>query len=262
MLQFSANLYRVVRSVASIETTRYYLNGVFVEPARHGVGVFLTATDGHRLLCVHDASGKADESAIIQLSDFALKACKGRNVVSIATGSEMARIHELPRWVDIENVEDLSRLPVLAQSGVESFVVTSTVYDEDYGVECQVTQRIRSNDTCRVDGTFPDYRRVIPYIGSTTPSQWSGGFNGVYVASFGKIAGELSTHFDTGKTGTFRILQDDPSSPALIRFGTANAFGVLMPMRLNVADVGVPQWFLAPPAPPPALAIEDMREAA
>lgn len=43
----------------SKEETRYYLNGVLIEPAPQG-GVFLVATDGHRLVCFHDPEGMTD----------------------------------------------------------------------------------------------------------------------------------------------------------------------------------------------------------
>lgn len=64
MLRFSVELYKAAMLAASTEETRYYLNGVFVEPCVYG-GVTLTATDGHVLVCIRDLDGSADESAIV-----------------------------------------------------------------------------------------------------------------------------------------------------------------------------------------------------
>lgn len=248
MLQFSANLYRIVQSVASNEETRYYLGGVFVEPAPRGhSGVVMTATDGHRLLHVYDAYGKADESAIVKLSDFALKACKGKNVVRIDTGSQVARVYEVPQHMTWDcMIEDTTSLTMLASCGVDPAVRIEKRYDADYGVECDVTVRGYSSDSCKIDGTFPAYRNVIPsYVSS--PSEWGGAFNGSYVAAFGKIAGELANHFNDSRSkaiGTLRLISPDPGSPALILFpSNTQAFGVLMPMRADTSSVRLPDWY-------------------
>ena len=44
---------------------RYYLNGVLVTPRAEG-GVYLVATDGHRLMAVIDESGSVDKERIIR----------------------------------------------------------------------------------------------------------------------------------------------------------------------------------------------------
>ena len=71
-----ASLFRVAAMFQSSEETRYYLNGVHIEP-HHDEGVFLVATDGHRLLVAHDFSGKIEGgTAIVQLGKDQIKACK------------------------------------------------------------------------------------------------------------------------------------------------------------------------------------------
>src|SRR5690554_1106144 len=71
-----ASLFRVAAMFQSTEETRYYLNGVHIEQ-HQDEGVFLVATDGHRLLVAHDVSGKIDGgTAIVHLGKDQLKACK------------------------------------------------------------------------------------------------------------------------------------------------------------------------------------------
>lgn len=59
----------------SSEETRYWLNGVFIEPAPNG-GALLVATNGHILLCLHDHDAIVTGSAIVNLPPALLKACK------------------------------------------------------------------------------------------------------------------------------------------------------------------------------------------
>lgn len=76
MLTFSTGLYRVAIEFASYEATRYYLGGVYVQ--RRCQGVLLTATDGHRMIVIHDANGFADEAGvIIKLDRWQLDKGKG-----------------------------------------------------------------------------------------------------------------------------------------------------------------------------------------
>lgn len=71
-----ASLFRVAAMFQSTEEARYYLNGVHIEQ-HQDEGVFLVATDGHRLLVAHDVSGKIEGgTAIVQLGKDQLRACK------------------------------------------------------------------------------------------------------------------------------------------------------------------------------------------
>jgi DNA polymerase III sliding clamp (beta) subunit (PCNA family) len=71
----NADLFRIVYSCVSTEETRYYLNGVHVEP--HPVkGAILVATDGHRMLIAHDKDGSCSGPIIVQMPRFALAQCR------------------------------------------------------------------------------------------------------------------------------------------------------------------------------------------
>jgi hypothetical protein len=227
MLRFSADLFRIAFTCTSNEETRYYLRGVFVEPHPQG-GVTLTATDGHRLVCIRDEKGHADESAILNLKD-GLKACRSKRNetrVVIVDGAD-ARI-----VAEYENAS--GSLPIAAAYGV------------------------------RIDGSFPDYRRVIPAAFS---DKGAPGFQGTCVSDFGVMACDLASHlgFKPSKVDrvhdradTVRVLcavdESPEGCPALIVFPNLPsdiAFGVLMPVRMFAAlgakpAAGVPSWFRVP----------------
>ena len=85
-----------------------------------------------------------------------------------------------------------------------------------------------------VDGTFPDWRRVVP-TGEETPStkpELNDGpehvhFNHAYIGDFAKIGKLLG--------GASMLHPVSASHPALVTFGErADCFGVLMPMRRTV----------------------------
>lgn len=223
MLSFNGNLFRLALLTASTEETRYYLNGVYVEPYPGG-GVTLTSTDGHRMICIFDAAGKADECAIINLRD-GLKHCKPKpreqRTVVVQTGSNSATI-----------------------------LVEGALFSEPIAIV---------GDQVRVDGFFPDWRRIVPHAFADKGAPI---FAGDYLADFGRIAFELATH-QGGKPsrasayshGPIRVLpsaKEPECSPALIRFPQTDfAFGVLMPCgsRQPNATMDAPAWFRAAATP-------------
>jgi hypothetical protein len=189
----------------SCETTRYYLCGVFVEPCAIG-GVTLTATDGHRLICIRDETGQADRSGIVAISKESLKTCKlGK--------------HESARRI--------------------------TIVDQDATIEKSVTdgnwQAVAFSPKCFVDGTFPEYRRVVPTANVMDSTKGPQSFHGARLATFAKAASELED--DSYGKGILSCCAADCNSPALVLFAASpHAFGVLMPERGVTATVP-PAWF-------------------
>ncbi|MCH4543171.1 DNA polymerase III subunit beta family protein [Ochrobactrum sp. A-1] len=151
LTRVNARLFRAAYNCVSTEETRYYLNGVQIE--RHPVkGVFLVATDGRRMVVIHDESGSIEgDSRIVRLDKVALTACKA------GKGEAKDRI--------------------LVVSGANA---TVTSYDDlpvhaAYGVV--------------IDGTFPDWRRIArPNLSSVGAAA----YNPKHLADFGKVADELS----------------------------------------------------------------------
>lgn len=83
-----------------------------------------------------------------------------------------------------------------------------------------------------VDGTFPDWRRVVPETTDGTPAQ----FNPAYVGDMAKVMKALGA--------SICGIAYNGQGPALITFGPdVDGFGVLMPMR-GKADIptGKPSW--------------------
>lgn len=81
-----------------------------------------------------------------------------------------------------------------------------------------------------VDGTFPDWRKIVPIEYSEAPTM----FNWSYMADFQKFA----TALDLGRP----VLTSNGESAAMVNFGNEDAFGVLMPMRGYHKTEGRPEW--------------------
>jgi DNA polymerase III sliding clamp (beta) subunit (PCNA family) len=175
-------------AACSKEETRYYLQGVYVEP-RDG-GVRLVATNGHILLRT-DSEGFAPAEPIILSTDVMEKAFKAKGKNPWVYGDTATGIIQVISYD--ESAEDHPRL------GVCEFTV--------------------------IDGTFPDYTRVIPERKSGFECAC---FDPNLIATLHK-AGSV---FD--KSYTMRLTAEDQNSPMLVDFSHVNhMIGVLMPRRFQ-----------------------------
>lgn len=225
----SADLFRAVAVAQSTETTRYYLCGVYVEPHPHLPGVILVATDGHRMVVAHDPAGSVDVAGVIALPPDLLKQCK-------RSGRGQRRLIEVNDGIP-------TILELKHDNEIESHKATLAA-----GVRVPVATGVRN---CIVDGTFPDWRRVVPNPAGKPCSPVGLSFNANYLGDFAKVCAALAD-YNTGRANPATIgapislYAEDDGGPALIRFGAfASAFGVLMPLRHNVDRAELPP-FMAP----------------
>ena len=165
-IEIDASTLKAVALAASTETTRYYLNGVYVSLSASGVR--LAATDGAIMLASYDATYRQDKAQGIVIPNATLKAFKPS---------------KRQETVELEQIKgDKWRL------GDQSFTP--------------------------VDGTFPDYRRVIP---AATPEALNHGryrFATKYLAVFEKVSKLLDMP---------HIIAPDGGKPALVRFYRAGS---------------------------------------
>ena len=213
MSYVNAKLFEIAHRFASKEGTRYYLQGVHIEAAPEG-GAFLVATDGHRMLAVHDREASAPERPVImQASALALKACKAK---------ESARI-------------------IIGNGGGE--IVT----DEGQSLASGIAE---------IDGSFPNWRAVVPVA---LPDEGPRGvFQPGYVSDFAKAAIDLGK-LNGWRTGMVSMCQDGPRDVAVILFGDAPAFGLLMPTQeadLNTDASAAAYRLVRPVARPVMVAAE------
>lgn len=208
MIKVNANLFRIVYAAVSTEETRYYLNGVHIEPHPEK-GAILVSTDGHRMIVAHDPEGECSEGAIVKLPRFALAQCKtptmftAKRILEIDPGLQgSATIKEISPGKKKED-----------EPKIESIITVHRVI---------------------VDGTYPDWRRVIPNEPTGAHEAAPTSFNPRYMKTWGEIGIELKK----AGLGTeeMQIALSTGGNPVIIRWsGSANIFGVQMPMRSSVS---------------------------
>lgn len=218
IVNVNALYFHVAAMVASTEETRYYLNGVFIK-AHPKVGAILVATDGHRIIVIHDEHGTAPkEGVIISYGDkYSLsKACKVTRKQSIDGG-----------------VGDV-KLSVCEKG----FATVRGAGDFTYHIHPKKSI---------IDGTFPDYKRVIPWKKMKTFD--NSHFNQGYIQTFCKISSiepNSRGYFSTMKNSTVCISpnNDEGRSPTIFRLGMwDNAIFILMPMAAMKPNTPcVPEW--------------------
>ena len=192
----NADLLCAVASCISTEEIRPYLRGVYV--VAHGDGALMVATDGHRMALGYDDTGTVETPAILAL-DWSAKVLK-------STRNESRKL-----FVDgtLGTVRD----------GTDPDAPALGVMQVDH-----------------VDGTFPDWTRVLPATGD--PVATTNGFDGNYLASFAKAIKRAGLASVTG----LRITQAGEGEPAWVRTMDHRLAFILMPMRWYGADAGKPGW--------------------
>lgn len=176
-----SDYYRAVAPFVSREETRYYLGGVLIEP--HPVeGVLLVATDGCRMMIAHDRSGSCDGTYITDMPPDALRSGKAK------------RTDPGPRRFRAENERTVSVI-------VPEHLLLD--FEHDW----------------RIDGTFPDWRKVLPKKLTGAPAA----FDPAFLGDFAKVAEELRDSFAIQITTNGR-------DAALVEFSKDGFLGVIMPV--------------------------------
>lgn len=198
-IKADVRLLSLVAPFISKEKTRYYLGGINIEKHPKG-GIIMTATDGHRLGTIHDKTGSIEgaKSAIIAIAPALKNYIKG-------TGKTFYQV------------------------GNASYITLGEVEQP----EAMGDMVVCACNNAPIDGTFPDWRRVVPKKSSLAATK-SISFDHRYVDGFLRALGKnacVTAHFI------------DDTAPTIFRASTEPDFlGVLMPMRSGV-EGAFPKWF-------------------
>lgn len=217
-----ANLFRIAYACVSTEETRYYLNGVYITPAPRGQrGALLVSTDGHRLLVVHDEGATLDSIP------------KGGLIIHVKK-PQLAQMKTAKGY----NQKRMTLSPSDNGNPIVEFADVITATKE----RPEQVKPAGSAYLEWIDGSFPDFMRVIPRIEEHGSF---GAFNADYAADFAEVGKELRKHFNkASRVAPMSISgQGNANAPALVGWGNMPALGVLMPM--HEAVVTFPSWLNA-----------------
>jgi len=215
---------------------RYYLQGFHVEP-HPGGGVFIVATRGDVMGVFHDADGWCEGTGIVQLDKAMLAACKAGK-----------RSDEMQRWLAVAGGDSagVGRAGVFIAGDLRG---NKTAAREHYeGVMAMLanpgTAMRAMQVNALIDGTFPDWRRVIP-----TPSETAGepsAFDPDLIARFATVAKTDPHSFAPIKGAPLHIRgTGSPDAPAIVVANRGDFFGVIMPLRIANNAGALPAWLNA-----------------
>jgi DNA polymerase III sliding clamp (beta) subunit (PCNA family) len=193
---------------SSTEESRYYLCGVQVESYDGNPIAGLIATDGHRMHSIHaEAVNHPEKSFILATADIK-KALQLAKAEIKSLGKNLAPFIRIA--ITPGDNHALSVAIVIIKSKTDNAIIKTCA----------------SFDTKAIDGTYPDWRRIVPEAKDDKADAILS-FQVSYVNDFGKAAKLLGSDC---QQVTFK--SSGSQSPILVTIPKEPAFvGVLMPMR-------------------------------
>lgn len=140
-VKFKKDYLPILAAFMAKQDVRYYLNGFHVKPHPEQ-GVILTATDGHRLVTIHDEEGLVDGEYIFPISKNLLAASKKRPDKKGAFTSHWVQYID-NRFIVCSELENHTE---------EGFLVDDTFYQ----AAVQYIEYVP-----HIDGIYPDVGAVI-----------------------------------------------------------------------------------------------------
>jgi DNA polymerase-3 subunit beta len=193
----------------STEETRYYLNGVHLEPDRLAI-----ATDGHSLAAWRSVDAFCEGEATVSLPTSLPKSVKyQRNWLVVR--DRVATIVSAPDAMNGEGVINNDKLPLVL--GLPSNAV--------------------------IDGTYPDWRRIVP---AGTGKIEAASINPLQLAKLTKLAVSVGK-IRKSPPPPIVLKPTDETDAAPILFGLSyipDLFGIVMPMA-RCGKLELPKWSAA-----------------
>ena len=201
----------------SKEETRFYLCGLYICPDQTG-GARIVATDGHLLGIFRDAGGIADAPGIWPISKTLLAACKPQKTD-----------YGTRRWVVLGEgraVVALADTAELAGEAAAANLPSNVVHQEFISP---------------VDGTFPDYARIVPIAGETG---WASDYFNPAILERAMSPAYWTEDGDRRKEPLSVIVASSAAGePAILKVsGRTDFFGIIMPTRADESEP-LPAWW-------------------
>ena len=188
-MQLPINKLHAVALAAATEETRYYLNGVYIEPHPRKTGVILTATNGKILLSAYHDTGFGEPFAPV--------------IIPLKLITRVKAVRKIPD------------LTMTITSAEVSILYAGATYAAP-----------------PIDGSFPDWRRVVPRSCDGTTAQ----YDSKYLTAITKAKSVLLN------ANAPALVSYNGGGPALVDLGTDEAFGVIMPFRDRPERSTLPAW--------------------
>lgn len=199
-VKISAELLPMIYPFMAKNDIRYYLGGIRIERAAdRPKGVYIVATNGHRLAVIYDPEGgiAGDEGrgVIMRVTPDLVRACRApnRGITKMVLAAGL-RVSVAPDF----NME---------HSELETYIMPGRPW---------------------VEGKYPDWRRVLPNFENLKPGAM-GAVNAQYIKDYDVIAGD--------KYGAIKFWSADENSAVIVQIiNKPNFLSIIMPMRADGND--------------------------
>lgn len=210
----------------SKDPSHRHLGGFYVH-AHPTKGAYIVATNGAVLGLFYDEHAviAAGQSGIVDLDKLALAACKPEKYsrltkfLAIDLEAGVARVTRAP-----EDREDIR----------SSYVTAQRLADTN-----DMAHIIAVQGECLITGTFPPYDRALP-VYPATPKAGSVSINPALLKAFIDARGA-----NASTAMIISISDDGEKAPMIVKNGSEDFFGVLMPLRHN-HELALPAWLDIP----------------
>lgn len=232
----SARAFAAAMLAVSTEETRYYLNGVLVEPNPAG-GVNVVATNGHILIAIHDEDGETNGTWICpipsHLRQFLLANLEPRPDPEEMDGDFYA---DEPGIVTTHAKRQPDRIKF--DGHMASITAPEFAWKENSPIEVVMAAKAQA-----IDGKFPDWSRVLPRPTDTTPALTDFTLAARYIMEINRAVRIWNDSLATG----LRVRAVEKNGPVLFGAYESPAFvSAIMPMRDDAPALRVPEWVKAP----------------
>ena len=201
--RFSARFAVALAQFTSREPTRYYLNGIQVEP--HPIaGVLLVATDGHKMAVIHDEAGYSNGSWICRFPPRLLRAS-----ATVIRAKNRA-------WQTAADVHFV---------GDSAYVTDEEFRPADADPTTIGRHHIFAGFAPAIDGIFPNWRAVVPAASAVAGTMLP--LYPKHLKAFTEVSRAI-----TRIESSLIIFPAAPTNVAVIRIPEFPGFlGLIMPMR-------------------------------
>lgn len=197
-IKFSVKFLPIIALFKADVEIRYYLEGIRIEPAPKG-GIYLVASEGHRLAVIYDKAGTmtGSDGVILRISPELIRASKVRSPLSpgfdlnvLATGDRVSIANDFGQ----------------EHSDMETFIQPGKPW---------------------IMGNYPNWRRLLPNFPKLKPG-FSESVNGEFLADYAKIK---------TKNKTLAFWQAKGSNQIVVQhIGVPEMVSIIMPMRVSEQD--------------------------
>jgi hypothetical protein len=220
----SADLFRRAYECVSTDQVRYYLNGVCVEPHPDG-GAVLAATDGKVLVALRDPDAVVEGgTGIVSASKAILAVCR-KDAGMRSDRGKIAKRTPLHVFAEAGRIAVAPRVESELEDDIWSIVRSPGRWVEAYQWHGGL-----------IDGTFPDWRKLIPTAAATTTAP---------VTIDPALLDRLRSALCAPKAVKTISLTPTGHFAPMVAHGdkTVDGFGVIMPMRgRDSMDLAIPSW--------------------